>query len=73
MPSLEEIKALKKKISSDVLQVEGVAGLGVPDGQLTVYLEKDAPTVRANVQRLLDRLAPGARARFMVTGGFRAF
>lgn len=63
-------KALKLKISPQILQVPGVSGVGIPKGRLTVYLEADSEDVRQKVRKLLDDISPKSDVVFMVTGKF---
>lgn len=63
--------ALKRRLSPLLLEIEGVSGLGVPGGLLTVYLEVDDDEVRRRVREVVDSVAPGASPRFEVTGKFR--
>ena len=63
-------KALKRKISPQILQVPGVSGIGIPKGRLTVYLEVDSDDVREKVRRVLDSVSPESEVVFMVTGKF---
>ena len=63
-------KALKRKISPQILQLPGVSGIGVPSGRLTVYLEVDSGDVREKVRRVLDTVSPESEVVFMVTGKF---
>jgi len=63
-------RALKRKVSSQILQLPGVSGIGVPRGQLTVYLESDSKDVRERVREVLRTVSPDADVVFMVTGKF---
>ena len=63
-------RALKRKISSQILQVPGVSGIGVPKGRLTVYLESDSEDVRERVREVVRTVSPEADVVFMVTGKF---
>jgi hypothetical protein len=63
--------ALKKRLSPLLLGIEGVSGLGLPGGKLTVYLEAEDAEVRRRVEEVIARLAPGARPLYEVTGRFR--
>lgn len=63
-------KALKRKISTQILQVPGVSGIGIPKGRLTVYLEADSNDVREKVRRVVDAVSPESEIVFMVTGKF---
>jgi hypothetical protein len=61
---------LKRKVSSQILQLPGVSGIGIPKGRLTVYLEVDSDEIREKVQEVLKAVAPEADVVFMVTGKF---
>ncbi len=63
-------KALKRKVSSQILEVPGVSGIGIPKGQLTVYLEIDSNEIRSRVREVLHSVSPEADVVFMVTGKF---
>ena len=63
-------RALKRKVSSQILQVHGVSGIGVPKGRLTVYLESDSEDVRERVREVVRTVSPEADVVFMVTGKF---
>ncbi len=71
MPAPTDALALKRLLSPLLLGVEGVSGLGVPGGRLTVYLEADDAGVRRRVREIVARVAPSASPRFEVTGPFR--
>jgi hypothetical protein len=63
-------RALKRKVSSQILELPGVSGIGVPKGRLTVYLEVDSEDVRDRVREVLKAVSPEADVVFMVTGKF---
>ena len=63
-------RALKRKVSSQILQVRGVSGIGVPKGRLTVYLESDSEDVRDRVREVLKTVSPEADVVFLVSGKF---
>lgn len=66
-------RKLKQLISDHVLRVDGVTGVGIPGGTLTVYLARDDAHTRERVEQLLRRHAPGVRHSISITGEFRAF
>ena len=72
MPSNDAALALKRRLSPLLLEIAGVAGLGLPRGRLTVYLEADDAAVRRRVLDIATREAPGAKLEFEVTGAFTA-
>jgi hypothetical protein len=63
-------RALKRKVSSQILQLPGVSGIGVPKGRLTVYLEVDSDDIKNRVREVLKTVSPEADVAFMVTGKF---
>jgi hypothetical protein len=63
--------ALKRRLSPLLLEIDGVSGLGVPGGHLTVYLEADDAEVRRRVEEVVARCAAGATLRFEITGRLR--
>jgi hypothetical protein len=70
-PSDPDPAALKRRLSPRLLGVEGVSGVGLPEGKLTVYLVADTEEIRRRVLELVEKLAPGAEPRFEVTGPLR--
>ena len=62
---------LKRRLSPLVLGIEGVSGLGLPGGRLTIYLETDDADVRRRVLDIVAKAAPTATPRFEVSGPFR--
>ncbi|OLD10506.1 MAG: hypothetical protein AUI93_06930 [Crenarchaeota archaeon 13_1_40CM_3_52_10] len=63
-------RALKRKVSAQILQLPGVSGIGVPKGQLTVYLEADSDDIRNRVREVLKTVSPETDVVFLVTGKF---
>jgi hypothetical protein len=63
-------RALKRKVSSQILQLPGVSGIGVPKGRLTVYLEVDSDDIKNRVREVLKTVSPETDVVFMVTGKF---
>jgi hypothetical protein len=68
--TLYDPRALKRKVSSQILELPGVSGIGVPKGRLTVYLEVDSEDVRDRVREVLKAVSPEADVVFMVTRKF---
>ncbi|HEX6885024.1 MAG TPA: hypothetical protein VF530_16735 [Planctomycetota bacterium] len=64
--------AVKRKLSPVLLEIEGVSGLGLPGGRLTVYLVADRAETRRRVQEAAAKVAPGTKLAFEVTGHFEA-
>ncbi len=69
---VENIRELKKRLSSRLLQIPGVSGVGAAGGKLTIYLEQDLPGVRRKVLDLVADQADCSDLQFVVTGLFRA-
>lgn len=72
MATFEEIHALKKRHSADLLQRPGVCGLDIEttdagDAVLAVHLETDDPLIR----RALPNELEGHPLRYRFTGPFR--
>ena len=63
-------RALKRKVSSQILQLPGVSGIGVPKGQLTVYLESDSEDIKDRVREVLKTVSPESDVVFLVLGKF---
>lgn len=63
--------ALKRLLSPRLLDVEGVSGLGLPGGKLTVYLSEDTEEVRGRVREVIAKLAPKTELAFEFTGPLR--
>jgi len=57
-------------VSAQILQLPGVSGIGVPKGQLTVYLEADSDDIRNRVREVLKTVSPETDVVFLVTGKF---
>jgi hypothetical protein len=70
-PSGPDPAALKRRLSARLLGVEGVSGVGLPGGRLTVYLVSDSEEIRRRVREVVEQLAPGAEPLFEVTGPLR--
>ena len=62
---------LKRTLGPSLLEIAGVSGVGVPAGRLTVYLERDDPSVRRRVEEVIQRLSPGVAVAFETTGRLR--
>jgi hypothetical protein len=64
-------KALKRELSKRLLEIDGVTGVGVRRGRLSIYLADDRERTRAGVDEVLRDVAPDASVDFVVTGPFR--
>ena len=70
MPIPEDIREVKRRVSSALLDTPGVAGVGLRGGSIVVYLENDDPAVRERAASAVRTVAPGVAARFEVSGRF---
>jgi hypothetical protein len=66
-----DARELKRTLGPPLLEISGVSGIGTPAGRLTVYLERDDPSVRRRVEEVVERLLPGVPIAFETTGRFR--
>ena len=73
MASTHDLNALKSRVSATVLKLPGVAGVGLPERGLTVYLESDSPEVRERVAGAIDNLKLPVDVHWEVTGKFGTF
>jgi hypothetical protein len=71
LPSSPDPAAQKRRLSPRLLGLDGVSGLGLPGGRLTVYLVADTAEVRRRVLEVVAELEPGAKPLFEVTGPLR--
>ena len=71
MSTEEEIRALKRRHSADLLGREGVSGVAVePEGDgfvLSVLLDRDDPELRGGLPERIE----GHPVKYRVTGRFR--
>jgi hypothetical protein len=69
---VSDLRQYKKSVSARILSIQGVTGVGIPQGKLTVYLQQDLPGVR---QKVLNIVAPDLSAeevQFIESGEFHA-
>lgn len=71
MPGRRSAAEVKKRVGDRLLAVPGVAGVGVPGGRLTVYLEVDAAEARRACQEIVRNEGSGCALAFVVTGRFQ--
>jgi hypothetical protein len=50
VPAEEDVAALKRRLSPWLLEMDGVSGIGLPAGWLTVYLKKDDAELRRRIE-----------------------
>ncbi len=61
--------AIKRRIVDDVMAIAGVSGVGIGEGRLHVYLDRNDPEAQAAARRVIGADAP---VEFIVSGEFRA-
>jgi len=66
------LRTVKKRVSSQLLALAGISGVGISGGRLTVYLEDDSEVMRQAVDKVVRNIAPGVPVLFVVTGKFHA-
>jgi len=67
-----DIAALKKKISSRLLTLPCVSGLGIAEGKLRVYLARHASKEELDrIRKIIATEAAGAEVQFETSGSFR--
>jgi len=66
-----ELIAHKRTLAPAVLKIDGVSGLGIGAGSLKVYLERDDPGIRAEVEKTARGLTADVPLSFVVSGAFR--
>jgi hypothetical protein len=64
----ERVRAAKRLVSSELLRIKGVTGVGVSDEALNVYLVAENAATEKEVRDVMDRLAPGTPIRFVLSG-----
>jgi hypothetical protein len=67
----DALRAVKERLSPDLLRMPGVSGVGISGGKLRVYLSEDSDTLRKAVRARVDAEATDAEVGFEVTGRFR--
>jgi hypothetical protein len=72
MTSDADLRQLKRRLSHRLLRIDGVCGIGLPNGRLTVYLAEDSAGVRRDVDTVLATEAPYTPVAYVATGSFRA-
>jgi len=70
MPAPKTLADAKKKISSTLLNMEGVSGVGLRGDRVVVYLESDDARRRDQAERMAQKVAPATPVIFEVTGRF---
>ncbi len=62
----------KNAVGKRIMGIEGVAGVGVGQAALNIYLETNDPGVREQVEQILRAHAPGIPFHFVISGEFQA-
>jgi len=70
--SENELLELKNRLAPRLLGVDGVSGVAIAEGGLSVYLARDHASLRQEVEALVQAVAPGCPVQYIVTGEFRA-
>jgi hypothetical protein len=70
MASEQDIRGIKRQISAALLDTPGVSGVGVREGRVMVYLERNDPALKTRVKALAAARAPDVELRFEVSGRF---
>jgi hypothetical protein len=65
------LRALKRRLSPRLLTLQGVSGVGISSGRLTVYLSEDLVSLRRRLEKILAHEAPGVEVALVATGPFR--
>ena len=73
MAASDDLSAIKRRVSSAVLKLGGVSGVGLPERGLTIYLEDDSPAVRDAIASALEPLKLKVDVHWEVTGRFGKF
>lgn len=68
-----DISELKRLLSVRLLRLQGVSGVGIPQGHLTVYLKSDSSEVKRKVAEVVEKEAPGTLVRYELTGQIAAY
>ena len=72
MASEKYLLELKNRLAPRLLAVDGVSGVAIGEGGLSVYLARDHSSLRQEVEALVQVVAPGCSVRYIVAGDFRA-
>ncbi len=67
------LREVKRRLSPRLLDIDGVSGVGLPGGALTVYLAKNTDAVRNGVAAVVESEAPGVPIAYVETGPFRSY
>ena len=73
MSASDSLNSIKGRVSAAVLQLPGVAGVGLPARGLTIYLEDDTAVVRERIAAALAGLKLTLDVHWEVTGKFGKF
>jgi hypothetical protein len=71
MGAEDDLLELKRRVTDRLLALEGVSGVGIRRGTLTVYLVRDDDWIRRSVHNVIEDEAPGVPFNTFVTGMFK--
>ena len=72
MSSQSGLAEIKQQVFAKIGKIPGVAGVGLPEQGLTIYLESDSTEVRAAAEEALSGLHAGVPIHWQVAGTFKA-
>lgn len=69
---MTDLRRLKSQVSAALLKkVSGVAGVGLPESGITIYLEQDSVGIREAVTKALESLKLTEPLHWEVVGKFK--
>jgi hypothetical protein len=69
MAKQDPIRDIKRRISAALLDTPGVSGVGIRDGRITIYLERDDAAVKTRARALAAKV-DDVELQFDVAGRF---
>ena len=70
MLSETELDRVKLSLSPQLMQIDGVSGVGVGEGYVQIYLADDTHSLRTEVEAVVSQRAPHAPVRYVISGRF---
>jgi hypothetical protein len=67
----DDLSSVKRRLSARLLAIDGIAGVGVREGKLVIYLERPDDDARRKVSALVAVEAPGTVVEYVESGEFR--